>query len=234
MINRKISICIPQYGRSDLVMETLEYPLKDDRINEIILCDDYSKIEDYHKLIYNIKGLKKIRVVKNIANMYVQHNKRNCISFSKNEWAIILDNDNIIDKDFVDKLFNIENWDKNTIYHPAFASPHFSYRQFNNQIITKENVSGYCEHPIFVTLLNTNNYFVNRDEYLRVYQYDSSVRGADGIYFAYNWLKAGNKIKIVENLQYFHRVHPGSEFLHERDSNMKLIFKWLENVKQLK
>lgn len=234
MTTRKISICIPQYGRPDMVMETLAYPLKDDRIDEVILCDDCSKIEDYHKLIDNTRGLKKIRIVKNVKNFHNQHNKRNCISFSKNEFAVILDNDNIIDKDFIDKLFNIENWDKNTIYHPAFASPHFSYRQFNNQVITKENVRGYCEHPIFVTLLNTNNYFVNRDEYLRTYQYDSSVRGADGIYFAYNWLKAGNKIKIVENLQYFHRVHDGSEFLHERDGNMRLIMFWLENVKQLK
>jgi hypothetical protein len=233
MIPRKISICIPQYGRPDMVMETLAYPLSDERINEIILCDDCSPIEEYHKLIENTKALKKVRVVKNVKNWHNQNNKKNCISFSKNEWAIILDNDNVIDKDFIDKLFNIENWDKNTIYHPAFASPHFSYRQFNNQTITRENKIKYVDIPIVITLFNTNNYFVNRDEYLRVYQYDSSVRGADGIYFAYNWLKAGNEIKIVENLQYFHRVHPGSEFLHERDSNMKLIFYWLNKIKEL-
>jgi glycosyltransferase involved in cell wall biosynthesis len=231
---RKISICIPYYNRADMVMETLAYPLSDDRIDEIILCDDCSPIEDYHKLVENTKGLQKIRIVKNVRNWHNQHNKRNCLSFAKNEWVILLDNDNIINKDFVDKLFAIENWDRNTIYHPAFASPNFSYKQFNNQTITKDNVSNYCHHNIFVTLLNTNNYFVNRDEYLRTYQYDKTVRGADGIYFAHNWLKEGNKIYIVEDLTYYHRVHAGSEFLHERDSNMKLIMMWLERVKQLK
>lgn len=231
---RKISICIPYYNRADMVMETLAYPLSDDRIDEIILCDDCSPIEDYRKLIKNTKGLQKIRIVKNVRNWHNQHNKRNCLSFAKNEWVILLDNDNIISKDFIDKLFQIESWDKNTIYHPAFASPNFSYKQFNNQIITKESVSGYCSHNIFVTLLNTNNYFVNKEEYLKMYQYDKAVRGADGIYFAYNWLRGGNKIHIVEDLQYYHRVHNGSEFLHERDSNMKLIMMWLEKVKQLK
>jgi hypothetical protein len=85
-----------------------------------------------------------------------------------------------------------------------------------------------------MTLLNTNNYFVNRDEYLKVYQYNFEVRGADGIYNNFNWLKVGNAIYIVPDMEYEHRVHPGSEFLHERDSNMIKINYWLNQVKQLK
>ena len=231
---KNITVSIPQYGRSDMVMETIEPLLSDNRINEIILCDDCSPISDFHNLLKNIKGMDKVRVVKNVINHHNQHNKRNCLSFAKNKWVLLIDNDNIIRKDFIDKLFEIKTWDKNTIYHPAFASPHFDYRQFNSHKITKENVSGYCIHDIFMTLLNTNNYFVNRDEYLKVYQYDKTVRGADGLYYAYNWLNTGNYIYIVPDMQYFHRVHEGSEFLHEVDSNMKLVYFWLDKVKQLK
>ena len=230
---RKISIVIPYYNRADMVMETLAYPLTDERIDEIIICDDCSPSEDIEKLLKNIEGLPKVKFIRNVVNHHNQHNKRNCISFSKNEWCLVFDNDNTFDKDFIDKLFEFEEWNKNTIYHPSFAAPHYDYRQFNNDLISKENVKGYCEHDIFVTLMNTNNYFVNRDEYIKQYKHDPNVRGADGIYYGYNWLKSGNKIKIVENMQYFHRVHEGSEFLREEDTNMKLIYSWLTKVKEL-
>lgn len=230
---RKISVVIPYYNRADMVMETLQYPLTDERIDEIILCDDRSTPEDFKKLIENTKGLPKVKLIRNVINHHNQHNKKNCISFSKNEWCLVFDNDNTFDKDFVDKLFSIKKWDERTIYHPAFATPNFDYRQFNGNTITKENVKGYCDKDIFMTLLNTNNYLVNRDEYISRYQYDKTVRGADGIYFAHNWFKAGNGIYIVPDMQYFHRVHPGSEFLREVNSNMKLIKLWLNKVKEL-
>lgn len=233
-MNRKISVCIPYYNRNELVKETLAYPLQDDRIDEIIMCDDVSPDEDYHKLLEYTWDLKKIKVIRNVRNWHNQHNKRNAISFAKNEWCVLLDNDNVIDKDFVDKLFEIKQWESECIYHPSWAAPNFDYRKFNGELIVKENVKSFASENIFVTLLNTNNYFVNRDEYLKVYNYDSNVRGSDGIYFAYNWLKAGNVIYIVPNMVYQHRVHPGSEFLREKDSNMQKIYYWLEQVKQLK
>jgi len=232
-MQRNISIVIPYYNRADMVMETLKYPLTDDRIDEIIICDDCSPSEDIEKLLKNIEGLPKIRFVQNVVNHHNQHNKKNCISFSKNEWCLVFDNDNTFDKDFIDKLYSFKVWNKDTIYHPAFASPNFDYRQFNNDLISKKNVKGYCKHDIFVTLMNTNNYFVNRDEYIKQYKHDPSIRGADGIYYGHNWLKAGNKIKIVKDMQYFHRVHSESEFLREQDSNMKLIYEWLSKVKKL-
>ena len=232
-MQRNISIVIPYYNRADLVMETLAYPLTDDRINEIIICDDCSTKEDIEKLLKNIEGLPKVRFVRNVVNHHNQHNKRNCISFSKNEWCLVFDNDNTFNKDFIDKLYSFKKWDIDTIYHPAFAAPHFDYRMFNNELITKENVHTFCVHDIFVTLCNTNNYFVNRDEYIRRYKHDKSIRGADGIFYAYNWLDSGNKIKIVENMEYFHRVHDGSEFLREEKSNMKLIYNWMDKLKNI-
>jgi hypothetical protein len=234
MNNRKISVVIPYYNRSDMVMETLQYPLADDRINEIIICDDFSPRDDIRNLLKNIDGLPKIKFIKNVANFHNQHNKRNCISFAQNEWSIILDNDNCISKDFVDKLFSIPEWDVRYIYHPAFAAPNFDYRYLNGKTIDKYNIASLCQKDIFMTLLNTNNYFVNRDMYIKVYNYDKTVRGADGIYFAYNWVSKGNYIHIVTDMEYFHRVHSGSEFLRESDSNMKLINYWFDKVKQLK
>jgi cellulose synthase/poly-beta-1,6-N-acetylglucosamine synthase-like glycosyltransferase len=235
----KITVSIPYYNRADMVMETIMPLLFDDRIDEIILCDDCSPEDDFCKLLENISDLEqkfdeasKIKVIKNVENFHNQHNKRNAISFAKNEWVLILDNDNIADKNFIDKFYKSTIYN-NIIFHPAFAAPTFDYRIFNGHTITKENVNIFTKHNIFITLCNTNNYFVNRDEYLRVYQYDKTVRGADGIYFTYQWLKAGNEIYIVPDMEYFHRVHDGSEFLRESDSNMKLIYYWLDKIKGL-
>jgi len=230
----KISVCIPYYNRADLVLETIRPLLTDDRIDEIILCDDCSPQTDFNQLLNNAGSLgNKVRIVRNLENHHNQHNKRNALSFAKNEWVLLLDNDNVARPDMIDKFFAFqEKLNPETIYHPAFASPNFDYRIFNGHTISLENVNNYTQHPIFVTLCNTNNYFVNRDQYLRVYQYNQSVRGADGIYFTLLWLKAGNSIKIVDNMEYFHRVHPGSEFLRESESNMKLIYYWLEELKK--
>lgn len=228
----KLSVCIPYYNRSDLVMETLRPLLPDERIDEIIICDDCSPQTDFNQLLRNTEKMEKVRIVRNLENHHNQHNKRNALSFAKNEWVLLVDNDNVVGPGMIDLFFKQTIFNK-TIYHPAFASPNFDYRMFNGHIINKINVNNYTVHPIFVTLCNTNNYFVNRNEYLRVYEYNQSVRGADGIYFTYLWLKAGNEIKIVDNMQYFHRVHPGSEFLRESESNMKLIYYWLEQLKKL-
>jgi glycosyltransferase involved in cell wall biosynthesis len=249
----KLSVCIPYYNRSDLVLETLRPLIPDERIDEIILCDDCSPQTDFNQLLRNTGKMEKVRIVRNLENHHNQHNKRNALSFAKNEWVLLVDNDNVVGTDMLNKFFNfaIDSIDapdgaalqsgtpdgaalqSKTIYHPAFASPNFDYRMFNGHIINKINVNNYTVHPIFVTLCNTNNYFINRNEYLRVYEYNQSVRGADGIFFTYLWLKAGNEIKIVDNMQYFHRVHPGSEFLRESESNMKLIYYWLEQLKKL-
>jgi glycosyltransferase involved in cell wall biosynthesis len=229
----KITVSIPYYNRADLVMETIRPLMNEDRVDEIILCDDCSPEDDFDKLLRNTEGMDKIKIVRNIKNFHNQHNKRNALSFAKNEWVLLLDNDNVAQQDFFDKLFALDYWEPDTIYHPAFAAPTFDYRQFNDETFTKKNVRHFAHHPIFMTLLNTNNYLVNRDEYLRKYRYDKTVRGADGIFFMYNWLNEGNKIYIVPDMQYFHRVHDGSEFLRERDSNMNLIYHWINEVKKL-
>ena len=229
----EISVAIPYYNRADMVMETIKPLLPDNRIDEIILCDDCSPRRDFLQLLKNTSGMDKIKIIRNTENHHNQHNKRNALSFAKNEWVLLLDNDNIANREFIDKFFGIGRYDKNTIYHPAFASPMYDYRQFNGHVITKKNANIYCRHAIFVTLANTNNYFVNRDEYLRIYEYDKTVRGADGIYYTYSWLKAGNKLFIVPDLEYYHRVHEGSEFLREVENNMKLIYIYLDKIKKL-
>ena len=56
------------------------------------------------------------------------------------------------------------------------------------------------------------NYFVNRDEYLRVWDGSIDPVTSDSLYQNYNWLNGGNSIYVVPNLTYEHRVHSGSHY----------------------
>jgi hypothetical protein len=228
-----ITVSIPYYNRSDLVMETIKPLLYITQVDEILICDDCSPSDDFEKLINNTCNFDKVKIVKNVCNFHNQHNKRNALSFAKNEWVLLLDNDNIAKQYFFDCFIKNDKLDENLIYHPAFASPNFDYRKLNGFTITKENARDFCRHSFFSTLLNTNNYFVHKGTYLSCYEYDAKIRGADGIFFSYNWLKAGKGIYIMNDSQYFHRVHDGSEFLRESKSNMELLNYWFGKFKNL-
>jgi hypothetical protein len=73
-------------------------------------------------------------------------------------------------------------------------------------VISRENVASYLGDQMFEVLLNTGNYFVHRDRYLEVFDPSTNPVTSDSIYMAYNWLRAGRRIKVVPGLRYFHRV----------------------------
>lgn len=234
MDNRKISLCVPGYKRAQLTFQTLSYPISDPRISEVIVTDDMSPIEEYHELWNLTKNIPKVRLIRNVKNFYIQVNKRNSISFAGNDFLVVLDNDNTIDKDFIDKIFAIENWSTDTIYQPAFLAPNFDFREFNGMTITKENVHKFCEKQIFLTLCNANNFFCHRDTYLKSFTYKPDCKGEDSIFNFYNWLKNGHKVYVVPDLTYQHRISPDSVFLSEVDETMKRVFDHFELIKQLK
>jgi glycosyltransferase involved in cell wall biosynthesis len=232
--NRTISLVCPYYNRANKIFGYLGPALLDDRIDNIAIVDDRSPDEDFQQLLENVKSMSKVTVYRNVINMYIQQNKRNAISFAKNDWVAVCDNDNRMEKDFFDKIFAIPDWDPNTFYWPAWGHPHFKYTQFNGKTITKNNITEFTSDPNGVSLFNLNNYFLHRDTFLKVYEYRSEVRGADGLFSCFCWLKAGNSIHIVPDLTYQHRISPDSVFLSETDENMKRIYHWYSELKNLK
>jgi hypothetical protein len=70
--------------------------------------------------------------------------------------------------------------------------------------------------------MNTANYIVHRDNYLATYQYNQDHIASDTIWHNYNHLKNGGLFCVVPDMQYTHRVHPGSGFLQGIDHNMKM------------
>jgi glycosyltransferase involved in cell wall biosynthesis len=213
--NVKISICIPTWKRTDLVIRAIEKVVHDERISDITIVDDYSGNEVYEKLLAMTKRINvkdKIMLWMNEWNLDCYANKYEALLMAMSDQCILLDSDNIIDTDYIDAIYALPTWDKNTFYAPEFARPHFDYREFAGRDITKQNVHSFVGTKAFDCLINTANYFVNRNTYMSVFNKDINPHAADTIYINSRLLEAGGKIHVVPNMQYFHYVHSGSHY----------------------
>jgi len=210
--NRKISICIPTYNRVEMTIEAFYDVYNDERISEIVIVDDASDLEVYEDLKSMTDFFPKVKLYRNLTNQDCYRNKMTAISFATNEWCILLDSDNRIGEEYIDRLFEYPHWDNDIIYAPTWAKPTFDYRAYGLTTIHRTNVADFIDKPLFETALNTCNYFVNKNEYLKVWDGSIDPVTSDSIYFTYCWLNSGNRIYFVEGLEYEHKVWEGSHY----------------------
>lgn len=213
------SLCITTYNRFDMLMESFAQVVNDNRISEILIVDDCSPAGMQNKIDFHVREIPKIKFYKNNVNLGMSRNKVRSVELASNPWCIIFDSDNVIDPSYLDAL--PEYLAPSVIYCPNFAKPQFDYRKYAGQTINADNAGKVMSKPMGECALNTCNYLVNREEYLRVYEYNPDMKGTDTIWFNYLWLKAGNSLHVVKGMEYMHRVHAGSGFMHEVDYNMK-------------
>lgn len=238
----KLSLCITTFNRFELLKESYAQVIDDPRISEIIIVDDCSTEPGIKEKVQGLAG-GKVKVFHQVENRGMSRNKCDAIAYASSPWAIIFDSDNIIGKDYLSEFFGFisggyvfKEFGKITdiekfIFCPDFARPNFDYRDFkigNGGIGIRSGIYARreCAHEIkndsFNCLLNTCNYIVNRDFYLKTYQYNPSHIASDTIWHNYNHLKAGGLFCVVPDMQYEHRVHKGSGFLQGIDHNMRM------------
>jgi len=209
-----ISLCITTFERPEMTFKSFEKVIGDDRINEILIIDDYSNWSNFARLKELCNCVPKINIQRNNRNLGCYHNKHKAIEQASNEWVILLDSDNVIDsKHYVGPIFN-HTLSKDTIYAPEFARPHFDYTKFTGHTITRGNVKSFSNIDKFDCLINTCNYFFHRETFLSVWKDHPEPWTADTLFMNYNWLDAGNKIYVVGGMQYDHLVHDGSHYKH--------------------
>jgi|SRR6056300_260568 len=222
---RQISVAIPHYNNAEFMRETLEHIYNDDRISEIVICDDCSKdFEELQSIVSEFNN-NKIVLLQNERNLGCYHNKLHSVSKCSNDWAILLDSDNIMKKDYIDTLFNIEKWNTNTIYAPVWAktfpgerhSKFLNYNKFKNQYITPEMYLHYFSTTDFKCLINTCNYFLPTKQYLDVMNKYNYVRETidcfDSAVLFTDWLCNNNEVFVVDGLIYLHRCHANSNYV---------------------
>jgi glycosyltransferase involved in cell wall biosynthesis len=209
-----ITLCLTNYNRTDLLFESFAQVINDDRISEIVIVDDHSDMECFNRVFEYTRSIPKVKLFRNEKNLDCYRNKRESVDRAANEWVIVFDSDNIMTKSYIDRVENlfVAGLNKKTIYQPSFAKPHFNFTRHEGLLVDQTNVGKRLTDDTFGTMLNAMNYFVSREEYLRVWDGSIDPVTSDSIFHNYNWLKAGNSIYVVPGLEYEHRVHNGSHY----------------------
>ena len=212
MDSRKISIAIPTWERVKETIASFEQVHDDTRVSEIVIVDDASSLETYNELKALCDFFPKVKLYRNLTNQDCFRNKMTAVSFCSNDFVCLWDSDNVFGVDYLNKIF-LEKWSEDLILTPDFAKPHFNFRAYSGIVVTKENVSEYIYKEMFETMLNANNFFVNKNEYMKVWDtITTDPVTSDSIMFCKNWLYVGNKIKVVNGLEYEHTVHEKSHY----------------------
>jgi len=244
---RFISVAIPHYNNSNYICDAIDPLIHDERINEIVICDDNS-----HDLIELEKCLlkynsSKIKLFKNEVNIGCYHNKINTISKCTNDWAILLDSDNIYNTTSIDKIYSIKEWKEDTIYAPSWAitfptvvSPMLNYTKYNNTYITKQVYINDFNDNNFQCLINTCNYFLPVKQFNACMVHIQNnykreiIDSLDSAVLFTDWLFNNHHIFVLESLHYNHRVHDKSNYVlsksHSNNSSvLNMLFDKIKN-----
>lgn len=222
----KLSLCLTNYNRTELLAASFAQVLKDERIGEVVISDDCSSDSVWEWLVNKYKDEPKVRLHRNEVNLGMLVNKNEAISLAKYKWCILFDSDNVLTTEYLDALFTHFNenhyaWQDNMIYMPTGALPNFDYSKYAGSVVFKTNAKALMNEPMFVCALNTCNYVVNRDSYLKVFNYNAEMKATDTIWFNYNWLKNNGGFFFVPNMTYQHLVHDESGFMQDYRYNLQ-------------
>jgi len=215
-----------------MTVEAVSSVIADDRVSEIVILDDCSTDGSLQKLVEHYVDNIKVKVYKNKENIDCYRNKHKAISFASNNWCILLDSDNIIDKTYLDTLYQFE-WVFGTAYLPVYAKPHFDYRKFEGRAFNKTNVREVIQDTTFQTALNTANFFVDKQSYCKAFDETVDPHTSDSIYMNYRLLKQGCTLVLVPGLHYQHRVHNGSHYVANNHKTKNFHQEVLNKLNQL-
>jgi len=234
-----ISFAIPNFNRSTNIINLINHHQKNKQIKEILICDDNSNKEIVENLKNYIINKPKVKFIENKENLGPFRNKLRTVKNCSQEWVILCDSDNFIDQTYIYILFQENKWEKNILYCPDFAKPRFNYKQFSNFIIKNFDDLAYVNRtgsgPAFLNtgnfFFNKNNYIKNSESILNEFQFDYGSH--DVIIFNYSWIKNGNKIKCIKNLEYTHNITIDSITNKDSIKNKESYYKRLNMINKI-
>ncbi len=231
---RKISIAIPTFKRVEQTVYSFQQVLSDDRVSEVIIVDDASGDGSFAVLRNYFEHEPKVKVYENSFNLDCYMNKHRAMELATEDWAILFDSDNTLTKEYLDAIYSIPKWDAHTIYQPSFSKPHFDFRKWSGLVLTEKNVAQYADTHL-MTALNACNFFINREEYLKVWDGNVNPGSSDSIYFSYCWLCTGREILITPDLEYDHFISPKKDGHYQLNSHLYVGFhdRLMQKIKSL-
>ena len=238
---KPLSIAIPTHDdRLHWYLQTIKNVHDDPRVGEIRIGHDGTSQNTIDKDELVFKAYPKVKLHFSINKEGVFRNKYKTLSVCENESVCLWDSDNIFDVDYLDALERAGDFLENesTIRCPVKALPRFDFSQWENHIILKTTAKLYMDKPAFCVHMNTGNYVVPREAYLRVLKpfFDSGEQSpncCDVIWQNYHLLSAGLNMIFIPGMQYQHTDHPDSTYRQFHDKEPGLTEVWQGKIKEL-
>ena len=226
--NRTISVAIPHYNGAKMAHVALFNILNDPRIAEIVFLDDGSEPEEFNRLKTKLQPFsQKVKLFRRDVNWGPFANKIQAVELCTSDWLVLLDYDNTLLPEYLETIFNIQEWEKTTIYCPGYAYPHFDFRRsLGEKAIDLTTASSMINSGVFDRrFFNDGNYFLHRDSYIQYIKpfWDYSVI-ADVIFANYIWLSSQNTLKVLRNSRYIHRIHGKSTWLTNLQESKRIFY----------
>jgi glycosyltransferase involved in cell wall biosynthesis len=225
-----LGLAIPNYERVDNVVRLVELHLEKGVVDDIVICDDGSSSRTIESLKSRLPlSDDRVRLIENRENLGAFRNKARTVAQCRSPWVVLCDSDNWIDEAYIDRLRRVHDeasWSTDTIYCPIHARPAFDFTEMRPSIV----------EDIGSVFLNTGNYMVPRDAYVRVARaaplFGLDPRrcfAADVIFFNILWVACGNRLQCIEGLTYGHNNENQDSFWRRSRRRSKRFIRDLRN-----
>lgn len=218
------SLCIPTIDRYDTFLKKnlLRY-INNPLVDEIVISDENGN--DNNKIKRDFKSQVdsgKIKLSKNNEVLGPFLNKIKVCKMAKNEWIALIDSDNFADNNYftvAEKYIKGHKLNNKTIIAPCFAKPNFDYRTLGGKIIKRENVKQLRDNKLFILLMNTGNYIVNKFliDNLQIEKDMELIKKSHAcdvtLFNTLLYEQLGLEMHVVKDLHYDHAFHSNSIYL---------------------
>lgn len=259
---KKISVAIPTYNSSIYLSELLKRLSKFNSIQEVIISDDNSNIDQIKiikDLLEEYKNFFKITISLNDKNIGGFRNKRKVTSLCKGNYIYQIDSDNLPSNTSLFKLSNLINstdFNFNNLYLPSklvtfkhgkkssFLNPK-NYVTFSKDslLLTSSliisNLEGQkksIKDKSIRWVLNVGNPFYEKENYLNKTSEVShtSEIAADAMALSYYWIKNDGEIVLLKGFKHLHRLRQDSYYVIQGAESTNSVNYYVENFKKLK
>ena len=257
----KLSVAIPTYESSRYVNESLKSLIKTQCVDEVVIQDDNSNIENFReleKIVGNYNSKLNIKLFRNDENLGAFGNKLLNIKNCNNDLVYQIDSDNVTASNLDIVINQID--DRNFMYLPSKI---YQFRKFKKMAkflslfrkkyrVTFSNSDRLYDLSTFkkgingeegVTIdkninwvLNSGNFIVDRKMYIEVLEpiFKQKFRPPlDAVAISYYWLKADKKIKTLKDLKHFHRKRDDSVSFTENNGSYESLQDYRKKILNL-
>lgn len=187
----------------------------------------------------------RLRIVQNSENLGAFRNKRKAVSLADNAWVLLIDSDNVVEGEVIDRTVRGRSLDKNEIVHAvSHRRVHWEsgWRDKHDKYFLPRmvRVEQFCMDRLGVVavilalgrsstyFLNNGNFLVHGPTYLNVAGSvpESEIDragAADVLLFLKYWFRTGKCLRISSFFHYSHGLRDGSFWLTSGNGNAAMV-----------